>query len=104
MGTWSFNQSTSSEASRAQTTCVVSPSLTCFLLQLIHSHIPSFPLLGDGVDSEGQDSLLCHQMVLATVVRARLGGIQELWGVLRKGFLKEEEEEECTQRSVHSDS
>lgn len=56
------------------------------------------------MDSEGQDSLLCHQMVLATVVRARMGGIQELWGVLRKGFLKEEEEEECTQRSVHSDS
>lgn len=104
MGTWSFNQSTSSEASRAQTTCVVSPSLTYFLLQFVHSHVPLFPLLGDAADPEDQDSLVCHQMALGTAARASMGDTRELWGVFRKAFLKEEEEGECTQRSLHSDS
>lgn len=48
------------------------------------------PLLGDTMDPEDQDSLLRHQLVLVTVVRAGMGDLQECWGVLRKGFLEEE--------------
>lgn len=48
-------------------------------------------LLGDAMDLEVTETVYCvTRCCWPQVVRARMGDIQELWGVIRMGFLEEE--------------